>query len=86
MKGGGGSEIRTNKRIGGIKVRYIYFKLNLDIIFLAPLPTPSHEHGGMTIWGMKETRKWERWVVAWRMNMAKKQWLSANLPVTRYAN
>lgn len=57
MKGGSGSEIRTNKRTGGIKVRYVYFKLNLDIIFLAPLPTPSHKHGGMTIWGMKETRK-----------------------------
>lgn len=57
MKGGGGSEIRTDKTVGGVKVRYIFFRLNLDMIFLAPLPTPSHEHGGMTIWGMKETRK-----------------------------
>lgn len=56
MKGGDGSEIRTDKRVVGIKVRYIFFRLNLNMIFLAPLPTPSHEHGGMTVWGRKDGR------------------------------
>ena len=52
MKGGGGSEIRTDKRVG--EQRKVHFlKPNLETIFLTLSPTPSREHGRVTIWGMR---------------------------------